>query len=127
MECNSQCLVSSKETCKREAQAGTINTEGLEALIASNVPMTILDARGGKWDDGKRIASARNLTSDASAEQAQKLIPSKGSLVVLYCSNPECSASGRLATKLSELGYTNLLTYEEGIEAWINSGRKVNG
>lgn len=104
---------------------GKIDTQGLEALIVSGVPLTILDARSAQWDDGKRIGSAVSLSTEATPEQAAKVIPSKQSLAVVYCSNPDCPASTYLAKRLVELGYSSVLKYEEGIEAWIQSGRKV--
>ncbi len=104
---------------------GRVDTKGLATLIASEVPLVILDARSFKWDDGLRIASAQALFYTATAEQAAAAIPSLDSLVVVYCTNSHCPASMYLAARLSELGYSNILEYEEGIEEWIHSGYPV--
>lgn len=126
MDCGTQqCSVSSTSTKPASKEHGQIDTNGLATLISSGVPLVILDARSSKWDDGKRIASAKALSYEATREQAAAVIPTKQSLVVVYCSNVQCSASSNLAKHLSELGYTNILKYEEGIQEWVNSGHPV--
>ena len=52
------------------------------------------------------------------------MIPSKNSLVVTYCSNPKCPASGMLAANLKKLGYKTVLEYPHGIEGWVAAGQK---
>lgn len=107
------------------AQYGHVDTKGLATLISSGVPVVILDARRGKWDDGKRIGTAQWLSYEATAQEAAEVIPALDSLVVVYCTNPHCPASLWLAAHLTELGYINILKYGEGIEEWINSGYPV--
>jgi rhodanese-related sulfurtransferase len=121
MECGSQCS-STKATL---VEYGHIDTRGLATLISSKVPLVILDARQGKWDDGKRIAHAQTLPDGATGEQIKSLVPVKDALIVVYCSNSQCPASNYLAGQLSELGYTNILKYKEGIQEWINLGLQV--
>ncbi len=105
MDCGTNCSLAATDV----KSYGHIDTRGLETLISSKVPLVILDARSAKWDDGKRIATAQVLTADATAKQAAELIPTKQSLVVVYCSNTRCPASTNLAKHLSELGYVNIL------------------
>lgn len=121
MDCGLEC----SSTKAVPLEHGHVDTKGLVTLISSKVPLVILDARQGKWDDGKRIAIAQTLPEGATKEQIERLIPSKDSLVVVYCSNTQCPASNYLASKLSELGYLNILKYKEGIQEWINSGLPV--
>ncbi len=101
---------------------GMIDTQALAALIRGKTPMVLLDARSGKYDDGRRLPGAKALAPDATAEQAAKLIPAKDSLVVVYCTNLKCPASQHLAENLAKLGYTNLLKYPNGIDAWAEAG-----
>jgi len=120
MDCDSKCAVSSPNT--QLANYGHVDTKGLAMMISSGIPLVILDARSGKWDDGKRIGHAKALSSEATEEQAANVIPTKQSLIVVYCGNLQCPSSGYLAKRLSELGYTNIMKYNEGIQEWINSG-----
>ncbi len=122
MDCNESCSIPTSPVSK---EYGHLDTNGLVVLISSEIPLTILDARVGKWDDGKRIGAAQHLSYEATAEEAAKMIPNKKALIVVYCSNLQCPASTGLAKRLTELGYPNILQYEAGIQEWIKSGHPV--
>lgn len=107
------------------AREGMINTEGLAALQRAHVPMSVLDARTGKFDDGQRIPGARALAPTASEAEIALVLPEKGALVVTYCANLKCPASHMLGETLRKAGYTNVLEYHEGIEGWMAAGHAV--
>lgn len=116
------------EESKKEddhAKVATINTAGLKTLIDSGVPLTVLDARSGKWDDGKRLPGALSLNSESKLEEITKVLPKKDALIVTYCSNLKCPASHKLFEHLKSNGYTNLIEYPEGIEGWLEAGNPV--
>ncbi len=116
-----------KEPVKESGDApATVNTLGLKTLISSGVPLTILDARSGKYDDGRRIPGAQSLNAESKAEEIAKVLPNKESLVITYCANLKCPASHKLYTHLKSLGYTNLIEYPEGIDGWVAAGNPVN-
>jgi len=111
-------------TAKKEA-VGVVNTAGLQALLKSGTPLTVLDARSGKWDDGKRIPGAKSLNAASTKEDIAKTLPDKKALVVTYCSNLKCPASHALADKLTGMGYANVVEYTEGIAGWAEAGHEV--
>ncbi len=122
------------EKCRKPAQTPTqsadskeptLNTSALAVLLRAHVPFVLLDARTGRFDDGRRIPGAKSLSAAATAEQAAALIESKETLVVTYCSNLKCPASRLLAKRLEELGYTNVIEYPHGIDGWAKAGQKV--
>lgn len=126
------CLAVAAPVLAKETTAETtpqaeaiINTEGLKALLDSKVPVILLDARSGKWDDGKRIPGAKSLDAAATPDQVAAVIPAKEALVVTYCSNRQCPASGKLAKHLVGLGYSNVIEFPEGIAGWIEKGHAV--
>jgi rhodanese-related sulfurtransferase len=89
--------------------------------------MVILDARSGKFDDGRRLSGAKALSAEAEEADAGKVIPSKDSLVVTYCASWKCPASHALAERLKKLGYANVIEYRQGIEGWTKAGNSVEG
>lgn len=114
-----------KEACEistTHEEIGKINTTSLKILLDSKTDFILLDARSAKWDDGKRIPGALSLTNEDSVQKFHSLIPQKDSLIIVYCSNLQCGASGRLITRLKELGYRFILKYAEGIDEWIQNG-----
>jgi rhodanese-related sulfurtransferase len=102
-----------------------VDTNALATLLAAKTPVTVLDARTGKYDDGRRIPGAKTLSAKATAAEAAKLIPSMDALVVTYCTSPKCPASKMLAERLAGLGYKNILKYPAGIEGWAAAGNTV--
>lgn len=114
---------SSTSACgQKNVEEAEISTATLERLIRSGTAATILDARSGKWDDGRRIPGAKALTASATAQQAATAIKSKDSLVVTYCNSLKCPASRALAKRLGELGYSNVLEYPHGVAGWAKAG-----
>jgi len=107
------------------AVEATITTDALGALIRSGVKMTILDARTGKYDDGRRIPGGTSLAASADDTTIAATAGAKSGLVVTYCSNLKCPASKALAARLRKLGYTNVLEYPDGIAGWARAGKTV--
>ncbi|MBU1108822.1 MAG: rhodanese-like domain-containing protein [Candidatus Riflebacteria bacterium] len=117
-----------KESASKEearSETGVLDTVGLKTLIDSGVPMIVLDARSGEYDDGKRIPGALSLNSESKPEEIAKVLPNKEALVVTYCANLQCPASSALNKHLKSLGYSNLREYPEGIQGWIEAGNPV--
>jgi rhodanese-related sulfurtransferase len=121
------CAATVKAKAKPAASAKvpTLETSALAALIQAKTPLVLLDARSGKWDDGRRLPGAKQLHPKATEAEAAKLIPAKDSLVVTYCSNVKCQASPQLAKRLRGYGYTNVIEYPQGIDGWVEAGHPV--
>jgi len=103
------------EACEiSRGEMSQINTSVLKILIESKTRMVLIDARTAPWDDGRRIPGAVSITNGL----IQDLIPDRESLVVVYCSHRQCSASSKLARRLHELGYPFVLEYPDGIDGW---------
>ena len=120
------CKVDVSSCCAKEkSQQASITPEGLKVMLSAGTPVVVLDARSGKYDDGRRIPGAKSLDAKSTAEDVAKAIPSKDSLVVTYFANVKCPAGGLLAAHLSELGYKNIIELPVGIEGWVKAGNEV--
>ena len=103
-----------------------INVHAVEVLRRSGVKLFILDARSGKWDDGRRIPGATSVSPGTKADKVAEVIgKNKDVLVITYCTNVKCPASRMLAKHLKSLGYRNVLEYPGGIEGWAAAGYTV--
>lgn len=111
--------------CGTEAKGAGVDTGGVAALLKAKTPVIVLDARSGKYDDGKRLPGAKSLNAESPEADIAKLLPDKKALVVTYCAGLTCPASGKLAAKLRKLGYENVLEYAEGLEGWLKAGHAV--
>src|SRR5262245_46366120 len=63
------------ETRPLEEKWGEIDTQGLEALLNSKVPLTIVDARSDKYFDGTLIRGARRLPAGSPQDLIAKILP----------------------------------------------------
>ncbi|MFI5344636.1 MAG: rhodanese-like domain-containing protein [Chlamydiales bacterium] len=106
------------EEAVKTATYGHIDARGLKALIDSGVSFVLLDARGNQWHDGNMLPGAALAWYEDSAEDFQRIIPNEETLVVVYCFSFTCPLSPRLATKLVELGYQNVVEYPAGLKEW---------
>ena len=114
-----------QEPVKPAEKYSIINTEALATLLRSGTDIVLIDARSAKWDDGRRLPGAKVLTDKTTEKEALALIGGKDKLVVAYCTNLKCGASKRLANRLVELGFENVMKYPEGIDEWQAEGHKV--
>jgi rhodanese-related sulfurtransferase len=133
--CDKAAACTKKQACdKREACAKgkhekhahdykVIDIKQVEKAVGTEA--VILDARGGKYLDNRRIPGAKALAAGSSAEDIAKALPDKDAAIITYCSNTKCPASKMLAHQLAELGYTNIQKYPGGIDAWEEAGKKV--
>jgi len=118
--------VKGEHAAHAEHGARTVDTAGLKKIVEAGAGTVILDARSGKWDDKNRIGGAKSLNAESSAAEIAAALPDKNAKIVTYCAGLTCPASGHLAKKLNELGYTDVTEYPEGIEGWVKAGNAVS-
>lgn len=49
----------------------------------------------------------------------------RGKEIIVYCASYDCPASSQVADTLHNLGFTNVVTYEGGMEEWRSANRQV--
>jgi rhodanese-related sulfurtransferase len=84
----------------------------------------IIDARADKAFDDGHISGALNVPYDRFPEFYDYLmanIPME-STVICYCWSPTCDFSDQLAQELKFMGYTDVLIFREGWDAWQEAG-----
>ena len=98
-----------------------ITRDELKTAIDSG-SVTVLDALAGTYWEKQHLPGAIPLHADDVEQAHRELLPDRDALIVTYCSNPQCQNSQAVATKLEQLGYTNVRKYREGIEDWADAG-----
>lgn len=74
---------------------------------------------------GELIPGSRRVPVDRVGRELAATNLPKDTKIVVYCSGPTCPHSRQAAEKLVTLGYTNVVLFEGGLEAWKASGRGV--
>jgi rhodanese-related sulfurtransferase len=101
-----------------------ISRDELRAAIDAG-SVTVVDALGESYWAKQHLPGAIYLVADDVEAQAPTLLPDKGAAIVTYCSNPACPNSQAVASKLEQLGYTDIRKYREGIQDWVEAGLLV--
>jgi rhodanese-related sulfurtransferase len=104
-----------------DAVTTLITRDQLRAEIDAGT-VTVVDALGGEYYAKQHLPGAIPLVEADVSERAAALLPDKAAAIVTYCSNPACPNSGRVADRLTALGYSNVRKYGDGIEDWVGAG-----
>jgi rhodanese-related sulfurtransferase len=102
----------------------TIGRDELRAAIESS-SVVVIDALPESYYAQQHLPGALNLVEGDVEERAGSLLPDKDAAIVTYCSNTACNNSKAVAARLERLGYTNVRTYPEGIQDWVEAGLGV--
>jgi len=100
----------------------TITRDELKAKLDRGDRLIIVEALPPMYYEEAHLPGALNLPHDQVDELAPRLIPSKASEVVVYCSNTPCQNSTIASKRLAALGYANVKEYVEGKQDWIEAG-----
>ncbi len=103
-----------------------ITREQLEAKMGRGDDFVLVEALSQKHYVSSHLPGAINLPYEF-VDEAEKVLPDKDTEVVVYCMNPECTASAEEARELEEAGYSRVLHYAAGKQDWIRAGLPVEG
>ncbi|HVP87975.1 MAG TPA: rhodanese-like domain-containing protein [Casimicrobiaceae bacterium] len=99
----------------------SLNPTGLQALLASEPSMRLIDVRGPAEVARGMIRGAQHIELGALAARVDELDPDAP--LVLYCLSGARSAQG--CTWLAQRGFQRLYHLQGGIAAWMKVGLPV--
>ena len=109
------------------AALATIDRERLWEKIRSGEPFVLVDALPPMSYAASHLPGAVNIPPASVDERARRRIPDLDSEIVVYCAESTCDSSVRVAARLLELGYRNVLHYVEGKRGWSEAGLPLEG
>jgi rhodanese-related sulfurtransferase len=98
-----------------------ISRTELQRLIGSS-NFKLLEALPENYYNDGHLPGALNLPHDEVDALAPTLLPDKAAPVVVYCASSTCQNSDIAANRLVKLGYSNVRTYHEGKQDWVEAG-----
>jgi len=101
-----------------------ITRDELNTKIADGT-ITVVEALPASYYIAAHLPGALNLPHDEVDALAPQVLPYKDADIAVYCADEPCPNSGIAATRLSELGYTNVFEYGPGKKDWIDAGMPV--
>ncbi len=103
-----------------------ITTEELKAKLDSKENFNFWNVLTDEYYNGELIPGSIRISLDVVGKTARSLDLPKDKEIIVYCAGPGCPQSKTAQEKLTALGYTNVLTYEGGIEEWQKAGYAID-
>ena len=72
---------------------------------------------------GEMIPGSIHVPVDQIGREIERRVVPRDRTIAVYCSGPACPNSRQAAAKLAAFGFTRVLLFEGGLEAWRASGR----
>ena len=103
----------------------TITTKELQELQSTEDDLPIINTLPRDAFEKTRIPGAINIPQDEPefSDRVARAVGAKIDKLVVYCANQQCDSSEKATKKLEEAGFTSVLTYKGGAEAWKKEAR----
>jgi rhodanese-related sulfurtransferase len=97
-----------------------ITTSELEKLHATEPDIPIINTLPQDFFEKTRIPGAISVPEDEPdfTDRVARAAGTKDSKLVVYCANAKCDSSEKATKKLEDAGFSSVLTYKGGAEAW---------
>lgn len=120
------CIAAALPALGEEKGFTVLSTEQLKAMIDTNAKSFLLiDARTKEEYQEAHIPGAISIPENKFADSTALLPGDKKAQLVFYCNGVKCGKSKKAAKKTADLGYTNILVYDEGFPVWEEKGLKI--
>ena len=104
----------------------TIDARTLRDRLSSDDRPILVNALAREGFDEARIPGSINIPASDAVRVAPDLL-AKDQPIVVYCSSHSCTASPTLAQKLVDLGFSEVIDFEGGIDEWEREGFPMRG
>jgi len=97
----------------------TIDAKSLkQRLDQESIP--VVNTLPQEYFQKKHIPNSVNIPQDADdfTQRVEQLAGDKSQPVVVYCASQQCDSSTKGGQRLENSGFTNVIDFEGGVEAW---------
>jgi len=98
----------------------TIDTQQLESMMENRSDLAVINALPEESAREAHIKGTANIPHDRDdfVERVETEAGGKDKPVVVYCASADCDVSEKAARTLEQHGFTNVIDYEGGAQAW---------
>ena len=100
----------------------TITTRQLKQMQQRDPELTLVNTLPEEHFEQTRVPGAINIPLDSEdfAARVEQQAGGREQTVIVYCASAQCNSSEKAAKKLEQAGFTSVLDYQGGAEAWQN-------
>lgn len=110
--------------CTIDPEWERVGTDEFEDAINNNPAGFLLDVRTtSEWNSDGYIEGATLIPHDSLEDRSDELPEDMDDLILLYCRSG--NRSQKAAQTLMDMGYTNLIELDVGINGWKSDGKSV--
>jgi rhodanese-related sulfurtransferase len=109
------------------AELALVSRESLWEKIERGDEFVLVDALPPMSYAMSHLPGAINITPEGADRWASVRIPEKSKEVIVYCAGPDCESSVEVASRLLELGYSNVGHFAGGKDEWTEAGLPLEG
>lgn len=99
-----------------------ITKEKVLEMMENGEDFTLVEVLAEEDYKKGHVPKAINIPVDRIEKDAEKLLPDKDKVIVVYCASFLCSASTGATRLLQSMGYTRVLDYKGGKDDWQKAG-----
>ena len=104
----------------------TIDARTLRERLASDHRPVLVNALAREAFDDARIPGSISIPAGDALRVAPDVL-ARDQAIVVYCSSRSCTASPTLAQKLVDIGFTEVIDFEGGVDEWERAGYPMQG
>jgi rhodanese-related sulfurtransferase len=104
----------------------TVDAQSLRDRLASDERPVLVNALAREGFEERRIPGSISIPASDALRIAPDVL-AKDQAIVVYCSSRSCTASPTLAQKLVDLGFTEVIDFEGGLDEWEREGFAIQG
>lgn len=104
----------------------TIDAGTLRERLGSDDRPVLVNALAREAFDEARIPGSISIPAGDALRVAPDVL-ARDQAIVVYCSSRSCTASPTLAQKLVDIGFTEVIDFEGGVEEWERAGYPMQG
>ncbi len=100
----------------------SLTTNELKAHLDDGNNLTLIEALPRSHFEAEHLPGAINIPHDEVHSHIDKLPQDTTDLIVTYCASSTCKNSKQAADTIRSLGYSNVVEYSGGKQAWLEAG-----
>jgi rhodanese-related sulfurtransferase len=104
----------------------TVTAQELKDALESEHPPVLVNVLPRAAHEARHIPGSVSVPAE-ELDRIEALVPNRDEPIVVYCANADCTVSPKAVQRLEEMGYTDVVDFEDGYAGWRRAGYPLVG